>query len=113
VITDEIGGVVLGDRKSVKEMAYIYQKVYGIEPEIKRNGSLKELYERMTAVFKEEAHNPFAWMGMYYQYYMQNGQTLLGKTDNDRYPKVVPTTVEAFLKEHTKEDVGSSGKFWT
>lgn len=111
IITNENGGEVLGDRKSIKEMADIFQKVYGVEPQIKQNGSLKELYERMTEIFKEQARNPFAWMGMCYQYYMQNGKTLLGKTDNDRYPKVVPTTVEEFLKEPTKEIVGSSGRF--
>lgn len=65
----------------------------------------------MTSIFKENPKNGLAWVGLYGQYWMSNGRTLLGKTDNERYPTVVPTTVEQFLKGHTKESVGKSARF--
>jgi hypothetical protein len=102
---------VLGDRKSVKEMAHLYQKVYGVEPQIQRMGSLEDLREKMTSIFKENPRNIYAWMGMYYQYYMANGSTSLGKLDNERYPGVVPKGLETFLKGYTKETVANSARF--
>jgi hypothetical protein len=97
---------VLGDSKSIKEMAKIYQKVYGVEPQLQHMGSLEDLYTSMTAVFQENRGNKYAWMGMFYQYYMLNGSTSLGELSNDRYPQIVPTTIEAYLKMHSKETVG-------
>lgn len=102
---------VLGDRKSAKEMAELYQKVYGVEPKIQRLGSLEDLYEKMTAVFKEQGPNSYAWMGMFYQYWMTNGKTSLGKLDNERYPVVKPKDLETFLKGYTKDTVGDSRQF--
>ena len=81
-----------------------------MEPKIEHLGSLQDLYNTMTALFKQP-DNPYGWIGMYYQYYMQNGQTVLGKTDNERYPGLVPTSVEEFLKMHSRESVGNSGRF--
>ncbi|KAH9203992.1 hypothetical protein DL95DRAFT_131625 [Leptodontidium sp. 2 PMI_412] len=101
----------LGDRKSVKEMAELYQKVYGVEPNVQRMGSLEDLHGKMTAVFKEQAANPYAWMGMYYQYWMSNGQTALERLDNERYPVVKPKDLETFLKGYTKDTVGISNQF--
>jgi hypothetical protein len=102
---------VLGDRKSVKEMAHLFQEAYGVEPQIQRMGSLEDLHETMISVFKEQPDNPFAWMGMFYQYYMANGSTSLGELDNERYPGVVPKSVETFLKARTKESVAKSAWF--
>lgn len=102
---------VLGDRKSVKELAQLYEKRYEIKPEVQQLGSLDDLYGKMQAAFKNQPGNPFAWMGMFYQYYMQNGSTWLGTVDNKRYPVVQPVTVEEFLKGHTKERLGKSAFF--
>ena len=102
---------VLGDRKSVKELAKQYNERYGVQPEMQQLGSLDDLYSKMQAAFKGQPENPYTWMGMFYQYYMQNGSTWVGTLDNERYPSVKPVTVEEFLKGHTKESLGRSTLF--
>jgi len=82
-----------------------------VKPEIQQIGSLDDLHSKMQVAFKSQPENIFAWMGMFYQYYMQNGSTLLGELDNERYPAVKPVTVEEFLKLHTKESLGKSAFF--
>jgi len=101
----------LGDRNSIKDLATAYQEAYGVAPQLQQMGSLQELHDTMTQIFKEQSGNPFAWMGNYYQYYMANGSTNLDNLDNDRYPSVKPTSVETFLKEYTKDSVGKSAFF--
>jgi hypothetical protein len=103
--------VVLGDKKSVKEMAQLYQNVYGVETKVQRMGTLEDLHEKMTTIFKEQEANTYAWIGMYYQYWMANAQTALGKLDNERYPVVKPKDLETFLKGYTKDTVGISNHF--
>lgn len=103
--------IVLGDRKSVKELAQLYEKQYEIKPDVQRLGSLDDLYAKMQATFKSQPKNHFAWMGMFYQYYLQNGSTWLGEVDNERYPAIQPFNVEKFLKDHTKETLGKSAFF--
>ncbi|TEY85108.1 hypothetical protein BOTCAL_0017g00210 [Botryotinia calthae] len=100
-----------GDSKSIKKLAHLYQEAFGVEPSIQRLDSPEDLHENMTSAFKKNPRNGFAWIGLYGQYWMSNGQTLLGDTDNGRYPEVVPTTVEEFLKGHTKESLGKSTQF--
>ena len=92
-------------------MAEAYQKVYGVEPKVQRLGSLEELYQKMMAVFNEKDPSYYAWAGLFYQYWMANGKTLLGKLDNERYPVVKPKDLESFLKGYTKDTVGSSNQF--
>jgi hypothetical protein len=88
-------------------MAKIYKGVYGIEPQLQRLGSLEDLYNTMTSILQKEPGNVYAWTGMHYQYYMLNGSTLLGELSNSRYPQIVPTTNDSFLKSHSKETVGN------
>jgi len=101
----------LGDKKSVKELAQLYHQAYGVEPQVQHLGSLEDLYAKMTAAFKENPANYYAWMGMFYQYYMLKGTTSLDSLDNERYPSVKPITVEDFLKKYGKDTVGQSSKF--
>ncbi len=58
--------VVLGDRKSVKQIAQAYEKVYGEQLRLERLGSLDDLKSKMTETLKESPQNPFKWMGMFY-----------------------------------------------
>jgi hypothetical protein len=86
-------------------MASLYEKEYKINVQIQRMGSLEELYNKMIPIFKEQGKNPYAWMGMFYQYYMQNGSTTLGTLENGKYPSFTAISVEKFLKEHPKESI--------
>lgn len=106
--TNHVHRVVLGDSKSTKELAQLYEEVYGVAPVLKCLGTLGDLYEKMIPIFKSQPDNRYAWIGMFYMYYMANGSTRLGKLDNERYPALKPLSVEAFLKRHTKETVANS-----
>jgi hypothetical protein len=64
-MTDEFQ-TVLGDRKSMRQVAELYEKTYGVKVELKNLGTLDELKARMTQTLKENPQNPFAWMGMHY-----------------------------------------------
>ncbi|KAF2810520.1 NAD(P)-binding protein [Mytilinidion resinicola] len=98
----------LGDRKSVKELAKLYEDVYGVTPTIENKGTLEELEVAKKAAFEADPGNYNVWRGLFYQLVMLSGKTNLGPLDNKRYPMVEPKNVEAFLKEHTKESVGKS-----
>ena len=58
--------LVLGDRKSVKQIAGIYEKVYGEQLRMERLGSLDDLKSAMTATRQEFPQNRFKWIGMFY-----------------------------------------------
>lgn len=57
---------VLGDRKTVKQVAEAYERVYGEKLELERLGSLDELKNKMTATFQEVPEDPYRWMPMFY-----------------------------------------------
>ena len=99
--------VVLGDSKSIKDMAQVYEKAYGVKPKVERQGSLDDLYSAMKDAYKNNPETRWAWMGMHYQYYMANGATNLGKLNNDLLG-YKPMDLEQFMKEYTKDTLGSS-----
>ncbi|KAF2719009.1 NAD(P)-binding protein [Polychaeton citri CBS 116435] len=99
---------VLGEKFSVKEMAETYREVYNIEPSLEPQGSFEDLHSAMTAVFQKDPTNIFAWMGMYYQYFMGTGKTNLREANNSRFPKIKPTDTKTFLQSHPRESVGMS-----
>lgn len=47
---------------------------------------LGDLYRRIQSTFKNQPENEFAWIGMFYQYYMQNGNDLVGQTRQRALP---------------------------
>ena len=57
---------VFGDRKSPKQIAEVYERVYGEKLELERLGSLDDLKSKMTATFQEVPEEPYQWMPMYY-----------------------------------------------
>jgi hypothetical protein len=96
---------VLGDSKSIKEIASSFEKVYGVPLSLQRLGSLEDLHGKMIAAQKAHPQNTYAWAGLTYQYFMANGQTKLGPLSNDRFPSVRPLTHEEFLKTFTKDTI--------
>ena len=100
--------IVLGDRKTIREMAQLYEKVYGVDSTVRTLGTREELHDKMRAAFEMQPGNSFAWMALFYQYFQQEPSTLLGELDNKRYPNVKVAGLEDFLLAHTKEDVGTS-----
>ena len=80
-------------------------------PKIERKGSLDDLYSIMMSIYEKNKSNQYSWLGMFYQYYMANGSTVLGKLDNDRYPNVKPVSAKTFLEGYTKDNVGKAAFF--
>ncbi|KAF2163962.1 hypothetical protein M409DRAFT_57066 [Zasmidium cellare ATCC 36951] len=99
---------VVGDRKSVKELAKVYEEVYGVTPEVQRRGSFEDLHKIMRETFQKDPSNIFAWMGMHYQYYMGKGSVTLGKDENERLGDRKPQGVKEFLQSWPRERVAMS-----
>ncbi|KAK4499353.1 hypothetical protein PRZ48_009866 [Zasmidium cellare] len=99
---------VVGDRKSVKELAKVYEEVYGVNPTVERQGSFEDLHKIMREAFKKDPGNVFAWMGVHYQYYMGIGTVNLGKDENYRLGDRKPAGVKEFLQRWPRENVANS-----
>lgn len=46
-----------------------------------------------------------SWLGLHYNYFTINGSTLLGDSDNARYPDITVKDLEGFLQQHALEEV--------
>ncbi|KAJ5875438.1 nmrA-like family protein [Penicillium subrubescens] len=99
----------LGDRRTIRDIAEDFAKVYGTRPELHRLGSLDDLYKKMQAIFHKDPSNMFAYIALFYQYYCTNGQTYLKKElDNSKYPQITPVTFKDFLQAHKMEDLADA-----
>jgi hypothetical protein len=54
--------LVLGDRKSFKQIAESFGNVYGIDPKLESLGTLQELHDKMHAIRAEAPHEFFNYM---------------------------------------------------
>lgn len=103
--------LVLGDRKSIRELAGEFAEVYGKEATLERKGSLDDLYNNMQAAYKKDPSNIISYLQLFYQYYCSTGQTYLGDLDNDKYPSVKPVSFKEFMKSVKLEDLGIAYTF--
>ena len=55
---------VLGDRKSIKQIADEFYQVYGEKPKLERLGSIEDLYDTMQGVFQKDPSNIFAYLAL-------------------------------------------------
>jgi hypothetical protein len=55
-------GIDLGDRKSIKEIAATFGKVYGVKPNLERLGSLEDLKAKMHALREKNAADVYSYM---------------------------------------------------
>ncbi len=53
---------MLGDRKSLKEIAASFEKVYGIKPKVESRGTLQELHDKMHAIRAQDPNDYFKYM---------------------------------------------------
>lgn len=56
--------LVLGDRKSIRQLADEFEQVYGKRPVLDRRGSLEDLYTTMQAVADKDRANVYAYMAL-------------------------------------------------
>ncbi len=107
-----IVAIVLGDRKSAKEIASAIENAYDVRVELKRLGSLEDLHAEMRAKMTEDPQNIFSWMGLNYMYHGLNGSTTLpGKLEMDNYPALKVTKLEAFLQEYELSSLATAYMF--
>ncbi|EWZ81102.1 hypothetical protein NW765_015579 [Fusarium oxysporum] len=96
----------LGDRKSIKEIAATFGKVYGVKPNLERLGSLEDLKAKMHALREKNAADVYSYMPLFFMYYWINGQTFVGpETDNEQYKEVKPETWEEYLSKRNLEQL--------
>lgn len=89
---------LVGGRATFREIAGSFEKVYGEKPKLERQGSTEDLFNHMHELRKKDPQNLFSYLFLFFQYYMINGQTLVGpELDNDKYPQVKPVSWEDYL----------------
>ncbi len=80
-------------------MAPIFEKAFGFKPEVRRNGSLDDLYNTMHKVRSMKPDVIWSWLPMFYAYYTLNGQTTLPQPlSNDRYSDMKFVTASDYFK---------------
>ncbi|GKT66964.1 hypothetical protein ColTof4_12849 [Colletotrichum tofieldiae] len=95
-----------GDCKSIFEMKEAYDKVYQSPLQLKRLGSLADLYNAVLNIHKKDPNNLAAWGPKAFIYWCTNGVAHLGdELDNNKYSYIVPTNVEDFLKAQKNRDI--------
>ncbi|KAI0830392.1 nmrA-like family protein [Hypoxylon sp. FL0890] len=100
---------LVGGRATTREIARSFENVYGVKPKLECQGSLDDLFRHMHELRKKDPQNVFAYMFLFFQYYMINGQTLLGpELDNDKYPQVKPVSWEDFMKAVPRDQLPSA-----
>ncbi|KAM0293825.1 hypothetical protein ACHAO9_001511 [Fusarium lateritium] len=96
----------LGDRKSIKEIAATFDKVYGVKPKLERLGSLEDLKLKMHTLREKNPAEIYSYMPLFFMYYWINGQTFVGPhTDNEQYKEVKPETWEEYLSKRSLEQL--------
>lgn len=81
------------------------QNVYGIEFQYERLGSVAELHQKLKNERAARPNEPFLWLGLAYNYFTINRQTLMSGSDNDRFPGFEAESLENFCLKHRLEDL--------
>lgn len=97
---------MLGDKKTLRQIAEEYEEVYGVKPKLESKGSMEEGHEKMTALFKQDPKNKWAYLAMFYNYWMLRDETRLTNLDNDRYPGFKPAGFKDVMKKYDRETLG-------
>ncbi|KAK8165419.1 hypothetical protein BKA80DRAFT_342551 [Phyllosticta citrichinensis] len=111
-------GVVkfLGDRKNIHQIAAAMSSVYSFTPSLEPLGSLADLHATMHKKRDSEPENYYAYLPMWYQYYMLNGSTLLvppgssaeKELSNNRYPEVKAVRFEDYLRMYSPKELSGA-----
>ncbi|KAK7544229.1 nmrA-like family protein [Phyllosticta citribraziliensis] len=106
----------LGDRKNIHQIAAAMSSVYSFTPSLEPLGSLADLHATMHQKRDSEPENYYAYLPMWYQYYMLNGSTLLvppgssaeKELSNNRYPDVKAVTFEDYLRMYSPKELSGA-----
>lgn len=59
----------------------------------------------MIADREELPQEPFTWLGLHYNYYTINGQTLMRGSDHERYPDFRAESLRTFCRRYRLEEL--------
>ncbi|OTB12158.1 hypothetical protein K445DRAFT_306323 [Daldinia sp. EC12] len=99
----------VGGRATIREIAESFEKVYGVKPNLESQGSVDDLYKHMHELRQKNPQNVFSYLFLFFEYYMVNGQTLLGpENDNGKYPQIKPVTWEDYMRSVPRDQLSSA-----
>ncbi|KAF2168629.1 hypothetical protein M409DRAFT_21374 [Zasmidium cellare ATCC 36951] len=96
---------VQGDFTSALHLGRLVEDVYDVKLRYEKLGSLEDLYKALQESKSARPNEPFAWLGLAYNYHIINGQTLMRGNDNSMFPDFRPETLKEFLKTHSLPDL--------
>ncbi|KAK6218372.1 hypothetical protein QIS74_06252 [Colletotrichum tabaci] len=100
-----------GDCKSVFEIKEAYDKVNQSSLQLRRLGSLTDLYDTVKDIHRRDPSNLASWGPKAFIYWCTNGVAHLGnELDNEKYSYIVPANVEDFLRAHKDTEVAVAGQ---
>lgn len=94
-----------GDSKTIKEMAGIFESVYGVKFTIETLDSLEDLHKKMLLARETTPEDIGSWLGLHYNYYTINGSTLLQGSDGGRFPDINISDLEGFCHQHKLDEL--------
>ena len=86
-------------------MAEVLETHYDVRFDFENLGSLDELRKTMTSARRESPDEPWKWLGMHYNAFTIDGSTLLGATQNERYPNLKVDDLASFCKKYNLEEL--------
>ncbi|KAK6531189.1 hypothetical protein TWF281_008014 [Arthrobotrys megalospora] len=100
---------LVGGSSTFHQIAESFEKAYGVKANLESLGSQEDLYSKMHELRKTQPENFFSYLFLFFQYYMVNGQTVIGpQYDNEKYPQVKPVTWEDFMKSVPQEQLAGT-----
>jgi len=101
-LDDEVadgGFAIVGDSVSMRELADIAARIAGKPFTVRDRGDLAALDAEIDRLQRAHPHDPMAWAGLQYTRAMASGRGKIAAPMNERYPGIVPETVEKFLRK--------------
>ncbi|KAF4459994.1 demethylmenaquinone methyltransferase [Fusarium albosuccineum] len=98
----------VGDKKSIRQVAAVFEDVYGQKPKLHRLGSFVELKARMDEVSTANPQDGHIWMPLFYQYYLSSGQFHVGSTGLSSYPGLEQRSVKEYLQNHSLDSLATA-----
>ncbi|PWY96062.1 hypothetical protein BO94DRAFT_620372 [Aspergillus sclerotioniger CBS 115572] len=98
-----VGSWVIG---SVKQIAQIYEDVYGERPILTKLGSLDDLDGLIQERRQKDPPNVMSYLVLSYNYYCMNGQTaVLPETEKPALFEIRRESFEVFFRQQKKESI--------
>ncbi|UPL01841.1 hypothetical protein LCI18_012775 [Fusarium solani-melongenae] len=120
----------VGDKKSIKQIAAVFEQVYGQKPKLHNLGTLTDLKARMEEISTAHPEDGQSWMPLlvrlvsnyfelykliisclnyrFYQCYLTTGQFQVGSDGLSSYPGLEQRSVKEYLQSHSVESLATA-----